>query len=447
MNLLWKKVLQPVCAGWHKLLCGIPAVILLLLSVGCAQKEAPITELYFLNWGYEDTRYTSLYSAVQKFNQSHPDRPYALSVEKYQDNDWNEYLELCGQRHREGKLDLFSTAPEFIGIFAEQDVILPLDDLLSKELFQQEYFPTVWSSMAYNGHYWGIAMDTDVQIVFVNRAALRAAGYSEKEIQELPDRTASGHFLMQELLEVARIGVHRADCRFGILHRPKKGQFFYMVAQAFGAFTSDKDGTVSFHEEQYAEMLSFYQSIVNEGLLPENVTSMSWPEINQAFSAGQTAVYFGACYSLYDSMIECNAITDDILNQYVPLLFPAVRDIGRPLTISHPIVYAVDSNTKYRNDIMEILTIAFSDSHNFATHCVSTYHLPVTVSALESPVFQNNGFLMDNMYMLDYAVFLPTAPDTWEQMEILFQDVIIAEQTNQLPEDIARSSSYWFSGR
>lgn len=420
-------------------------LLLLLSTAGCTQSTPQITQLQFLNWGYEDTRYTNLYHAVQEFNQMHPDRPYALNIEKYQDNDWDEYQALCEQRHEEGAIDLFTTGHEYIGALAEQEIIMPLDDLLCQEVFQDEYFSTIWSSVTYNGQYWGMPLDTDVQMVFVNRAALRAAGYSEAMILNLPEQTASGQFTMEDLMEIAHAGMDKAGCQYGVLHRPKNGQFFYMMAQAFGSYTISENGDVLFHEEQYGDMLSFYREMVSEGLLPTDMTTMSWYEVNQAFTDGQTAVYFGACYSLYDAVVECNAVAEDVLAQYVPILFPPVREGGRPLTISHPMVYMVDSNSKYAEDIMEILSIAFSDSHNLATHCATTYHLPASASVLEDSVFQNNTFLMDSVYMLDYAVFLPTHPNIHHQMDILFEDITLAEQSEQPLGDIVLSASYRFA--
>lgn len=429
----------------YKRIAAVICALLFLIPTGCSRTSPQITQLYFLNWGYEDTRYTNLYQAIQEFNQKHPDRPYALHVEKYQDEDWDEYQTLCEQRHEEGKLDLFITGHEYIGTLSEQDIILPLNDLLEQDLFQQEYFSTVWSSVTYQEQYWGMPLDLDVQMVFVNRNALRAAGYSEEEIQNLPMQVASGNFLMDDLLEIARAGIQDGGCRFGVLHRPKNGQFFYMIAQSFGALTDGQDGTLDIHEDNYAEMLSFYQELRNENLLPQNIVSMSWFDVNQSVAEGEPAVYFGACYSLYDIVIDCNVVAEDVLAQYVPILFPAIHEDGRPLTISHPMVYVVDKDTKYRDDILEILSITFEDSHNLATHCATTYHLPASASALADAIFHNNTFLMDSIYMLDYTIFLPTDSDIRMQMDILFGDVIAAEQTNELPSEIAHAASRRFS--
>ncbi|WNX85281.1 extracellular solute-binding protein [Agathobaculum sp. NTUH-O15-33] len=417
----------------------------LTLLCGCSGRQAQITELNILNWGYEDTRYTNLYQAVQTFNARHPDRPYALQVEKYRDADWDEYQALCEKRHEEGRLDLFATGHEYIGALADGGVIAPMDELLRGELFQQEYFPTVWSSVEYEGQYWGMPIDLDVQMVFIHKDALRAAGYTATEASALPERTARGEFTMEALIDIARAAKAQGGFRYGLLHRPPNGQFFYMLASAYGALEGKPDGSITFDEQRYAEMLRFYQSLTQEGLLPPDLTEWEWVAVNQAFASGDAAVYFGASYSLYDVMIECGALADDVIEQYVPILFPAVRQGGRPITISHPMVYVIDSGSRHQKDIEEILTIAFADSQNSVNHCVTTYHLPASVSAAENAVFHNNAFLTGSMYMLDYTIFLPVTADIRTKMTYLFEDVSAAERAADTPEALAQAAAFHFS--
>lgn len=427
-----KRILAVLCA-------------LALLAAGCSRPSPSVTELRILNWGYEDSRYTNLYQAVQAFNRRHPETPYALRVEKYQDNDWDAYQALCEARHSAGQLDLFATGHEYIGRLAAQDMILPMDDLLGQALFQQEYFQTIWPGISYAGQYWGMPIDIDVQMVFVHRDALRAAGYTARQIAALPQEVASGRFRMDDLMDVARAGVQAGGFSYGLLHRPKNGQYFYMLAQAYGALYPNADGTMCYDAERYAEMLSFYQSLTESGLLPETMTEMSWTQVNQAVIDGQAAVYFGACYSLYDMVVECGAVAQEVLDQYTALLFPAVREGGQPTTISHPMIYAVDSNTPYRDDIFEILSIAFADSHNMAAHCAGTYHLPASTAVTQDAVFRNNTFLVDNMYMLDHTTFLPNHPDTRAQMDRLFADVAAAERGTQTPAALAQAAASAFA--
>ena len=414
----------------------LAALFVWIAIAGCSQADsrAAIEELTVMSWGYEDSRYSALFHAVQSFNHAHPDRQYALNIEKYTGMNWQEYQERFEALQKSGKLDLLLVGHEYLGDLAQKGMIVPLDGLLSGQAFQNEYFPTVWQSLRYDGKLWGVPTDLDVQTVFVSRRALRAAGYSAAQIEALPDAVRQGAFTMPELLNVARAGTQSGVVSRGVTHRPTSGQSFYLLAQMYGAFRVGESGSLSFDRGAYEQMLVFYQQLaeINGGYL-----STSWDDVYRSVMENDTAVFFGASYSIYDMIVEQGAQADALLGEYVPMLFPALDAGGHPTTISHPMVFAVSTNVKSQGDIEEILSLAVQDISASTTHCVTTYHLPVTKSVAQDALFQNYAFLMGSLYMLDYTTFLPVLPQTPDLLLQLYADCTAVEKGEQTPAQAA----------
>ncbi len=401
-------------------------LFMMIALSGCTAGKEEVIELNLLTTGYEDTRYTSIFNAIQQFNKENSGRKYILNVDQYTNVfwDWDAYNDQFREKYKDGSVDIFITTNEDIGELADQKLIEPLDDVLKKASFTEEYFSPLWESIIYEGHKYGFLIETEVRIVFISREVLRQLGFSEEDILALPELVKQGIFTMDDLLTISRKSVEKNLTQYGILHRPTKGTFFYMMAKDFGAISYDENHEIIINQAAFEDMLDFYYNLTHTlELTPKNSTRVDWHHAYKEIINHNTAVFFGASWSIYDMVTELGASSEEILSNYMPMLFPSVRSNDQPSTISNTMVCTIASNSQYKDDIKQILEIAYTDWDANAIHSVNTFHLPVSQSAAQNPIFQNNSFLNNIMYMLDYTTLMPSNVNIKQISSDIFQAV------------------------
>ena len=404
---------------------------ILLTCIGCASQEQQKT-IHLLSWGYEDSRYLGLEKVVEEFNQSSKNVKYELKVERYTDGNWNwqKYLDLF----ETSKPDLIIINSDVMGRLAAEGYLEPLDSIVQQDMFQKEYLSPLLPSTMYNGHNWGLLIDSDVSMVFVNRAMLQELGYTEQQIKNFPKSIRTGEITMNDLVQISEIAVKRNICDYSMVHRPAGGVYFYMMADQFDAFRILPNGEIYFSEENMEKMLAFFQHTVNTSV---NTIPDTWNAVNDVFINGDAAVFFGNCWSIYDCITEKGANAEDLENQYVATLIPGIQKEDNPFTISNSMLITLSADSKNKEDIKKILSMAYSDWDACATHAAQTYHMPVSRTSVNSTFFQNNKFLVGNLYMMDYTNFAPNSPEIYIWRDALFQAVKSVENGSGTPKEVA----------
>ena len=403
-------------------LAAVLAVLATALC-GCSNWGQPPTTIRLMNFGYEDSRYTCLERVVEQYNKAHPEQQFVLEVEKYTDAewDWSDYQRLFQQATEEGSIDLILASSDYLGALASKGYLEPLDDIVQSEPFQSEYLAPLLPSLSYDGHSWGLLVETSVRMVYCNVQALRATGMTEQQLEAFPEQVRSGEVTMQDLLEIAQTGVDTGTTKYGIVHRPTPGVFFYLMAQKFGACELESDGQIKYDRDNLIRMLRFFQQIAQQNgqQMPD-----TWEACNNIFQQGDAAVYFGGCWAIHDVMLQNGLSSSAALEtQYIPVVFPAVDDNDMPSTISNSMVIMLAESSEHKDVLKEMLSDAYSDWEALGEHAAQTFHMPVSKSAAVSEAMEQNQFLKDNLYMLDLTGFMPNRSDTERWFQALFNAV------------------------
>lgn len=427
--------------GMRKILFVLLIISLQVGCIGRSNKEPEVITIRVLSFGFEETRVNNLIDAASKINEEFKDeginKIVEVKVEKYTGQLWDDYDEIFKERYENEGLDIFIIGHEDIGWLASDGYIVPLDKLTGKDTFKDVY-STLWQSVEWQGNKWGILQDFEVQLILANKEKLLELGWDEEAIAELPNQVKKGQFTLDDMTEIAEEAVKKGIVTNGILHRPVNGQAFYMMAKNFGAFYYDEDnGEVTISQSGLLSSLQYYYDIAREKeVLPTDNTLKNWEQINEIVIQGDVLFYYGATYTMYDLVTESGADLNKILDDYEPMLIPAAKDSGKPITISHPLVYTVTSISENKEIAYKLLEYG-SNPEAQAIHAVETYHLPVTKSARDSEKFKENQFLNDLMYTLDYTSFLPND----DEFNIIYQAYFDAIQDVELglkePEEAA----------
>ena len=409
-----------------------------ILLSGCGNLQKPDTEtIRLMNFGYEDSRYACLEDAIEQYNISHPERQFILEIQKYTDAewDWNDYQKIFERATEDGNVDLILASSDYLGALASQGYLEPMDEIVGSAEYQNEYLSPLLSSLTYDGRYWGLLVETSVRMVFWNTEVLQSLGMSSSELQAFPEKVLRGEITMQDLLEIAQIGQTSGLTKYGVVHRPTPGVFFYLMADKFNACHLEPDGEILYDRNNLIRMLQFFQAISskNGNRMPD-----TWEECNNVFENGDAAVYFGGCWTLHDVMLQNDLLSSEALEaQYIPTVFPIAGEGDAPSTISNSMIIMLSSNSENKQIIKDLLADAYSDWESLGSHAAQTYHMPVSRSAAASTEIEENVFLKDNLYMLDLTDFMPNRSDTASWFQALFNAVRSVENGTGILDEVA----------
>jgi len=85
-------------------------------------------------------------------------------------------------------------APDIIAMknlaaLADDGYIISLDDYVQKYwMLLEDIYPSLWNAVKYKGKIWGIPQDTEARPLYFRKDVLRALGWSEDEINALPEK-------------------------------------------------------------------------------------------------------------------------------------------------------------------------------------------------------------------------------------------------------------------
>lgn len=404
-------------------------------------KKTEYRTLQVVNYGHTKSRIASLQKAVDTYNEEHPDIQYSVEFNHYMDGvwDWDNYISMAEELLSQDDQDVLLTMPgEYIGGLAQDGYLLPLDDVIADPRFQQEYFTPLLPKTNYLGHTWGLLIEMDMRMAYINKHILTQLGYSKEDMEQLPENVRTGELTLEDLEKIGEMAVNQNLADFAMIHRPRYGTFFYGMAQQFHAFSIHEDETIEFDERNFAEMLRFYQRISSLNQKPQPT---EWSETNDVFIQEQAAVYLGDNWTIYDCVMERGGNEEKLLQQYIPCLLPAIHQGDSPFAISNTLQIIASSRCRYPESIKEILANAYSDWDSLASHCAQSYRLPVAASIAKSPSFQENRFQADLMYMMDYTSFMPYNSDNQRWLKALYQAVRSVENGTGTPEEVAHMFS------
>ncbi len=126
-------------------------------------------------------------------------------------------IEVEGQYFRKDYMDKLTAAfaageaPDIIAMknlaaLAEGGYIIPLDKYVEKyKILLEDVNPVLWNAVKYKGHIWALPQDTEARPLYFRKDVLRKLGWSEEEIEALPEKIRRGEVTLLDLIKIARL--------------------------------------------------------------------------------------------------------------------------------------------------------------------------------------------------------------------------------------------------
>jgi inositol-phosphate transport system substrate-binding protein len=414
---------------------GSALAIIVLLLAGCsdpgssdtvivrAQARAPFQQ-----------RVENLVLAAEQLNQEYERQGRATRVRvetSLFSGNWDEYLRNLILAFQSGRApDIWVTRHAELGWMARDGFILSLEEeIRAHPAVYDAVFDNLWDPVTYAGERWAVPLDVELRVLYYRKDVLRALGWTEQEILELPNQVQQGNFTLDDLTTIASEAVSRGLVSSGILHRPNDGPEFPMLLTGFGARIEDPvSGRLVVDREPTLQMLEWLHVAARTGAINPATTQMDWSAIHSQFINGRALFLIGAAHhwlewqqnSYHEQM---GNVDQAYLSDHVGfMLFPAAHPGAAPFTLAHPLTYVINSKSTHADVLMDLVRAA-TDPDLQVRHSLSSGHLVALGSAVTMPEYLAVDFLQAVAPMMAHSQAMPNHPDFMKYRRAVFKVV------------------------
>lgn len=358
--------------------------------------------------------------------------------------EWEEYRKKFYLAFKAGEgPDIYLTGHEDIGYLVENGYIIPLDDYVKKywDTVYYDVIPTLWDSCKYKGKIYAVPQDTEVRPMYFRKDVLRKLGWTEEQINELPIKVKNGEFTLYDLLEVAKQAVDKGLVERGIIHRVKEGYDYLQFYLAFGGRLWDPaQGKMVATKSAWKKTFEwFYKAVYEYHVISPTQFSGDWDKDFHEPATKGTALFISGGSWHKGEWVSKGLLTEEQFWDVMGfMLHPAGEKGGKPVTLSHPLIYTITTLAEKRGkaDIAAALLALVTDPHLNANHAVQSSHLAILYSEISDSRYAKDKFLQDVAYMLDYTHFIPSHPK-WALYSHAVYNVLRAVESGDLKPDEA----------
>jgi len=357
----------------------------------------------------ENWRVNSFLAAAKDLNADLEARgdPRRVEVEVIQDNlGWAEYVNEFVIGYGVGETpDIWLTGHEYIGAQSEAGRIIALDEMMKEFPGFKNIIDSLWDRTEYKGKIWGVPQDPEERLLlYWNKSLLKKVGWSNEEIAALPEKIEKGEFTLYDILETAKQAVDNdvVEPGYGFWTRPNNDPDFTAFYYAFGGETIDPvTGKLVFDKTAGLKYYKFFSDAVQKcGFMHFESGyrfGIDWGKAWYTEVSESKVLFWVGGTSQWVELAEI--YLKDIGGEKYAWenlgfgLIPAAEKGGKPNSLTHPIVYVINSQCKHQD-----LALALLGSLQSQT---------------EYKFYKGSRLLSETLYMLDYTTFLPNNP-YWE---------------------------------
>ncbi len=282
-------------------------------------------------------------------------------------------------------------------------------------------------------------------------------GWSEEEIDSLPDRVIEGEFTFQDMLDVAEQAVNEGIVTpgNGFWHRPSNGPDFLYYYYGMGGEVLDEENNLVVERDALVSVYELLGSAVDREVLRSDILGVDWNEVWHPTVAQADTVLFAAGGTWNWPNWAINYVADrggdEYLFENIGLSLIPAMETGEPITLTHPLAYMISSDSENPEVAMALIAAVTTPEAN-NRHAIDSFHLGILQSQVESEAYQENRLLSGAHYMLDHTTSLPNHPgwNAWSNAYYLgiqavetgeaspegAADIAIAQMENELGDQI-----------
>lgn len=280
-----------------------------------------------------------------------------------------------------------------------------------------------------NGKVYAMPFDMPLRVIYYSKADLAKIGWSQEQIDALPQQIASGEVTLEDFIALCGEVVAKGGATYGLVHRPGAGNDFYDLLNAVGGEYYDENGKLVFDEAGITRMFQLlYDNAQVTKITPDNLNQMGWDTINKMVGTGTAFAYFGPMFSATYVANAAGLDTEEFAQQEAFVLFPKSADNDSPFCIAAPQFMSISSDTKYPELCKAIFRELQGDSADLlAHHSAVTFSLSSVTAANSMEEITSSPILAPVTYMADYVRNIPSIDNATTLRGLIFDQIVSLE--------------------
>jgi inositol-phosphate transport system substrate-binding protein len=282
--------------------------------------------------------------------------------------------------------------------------------------------------------------------MFFNKVLLKELGWSDAEIDGLPDKIKNGDFTLDDMIATAKEAVDKGVVEegHGYWHRPRKGGDYvqYYFQHGGRLYDPDEDKLVV-TKQALIDWYAFQRRVVEEGITPENYIGTEWAIWHDTVTHDGALFWNGGIWQWSDW--RKNYVADlggeDYLFEHVGYaLQPSGKAGVAAGQLSHPLVYMITSESASgkKNQELACAVLAKTTTAEINTlHAVGSAHLGIVKAQANYPDYTADKLLTETLYMLDHNYYQPNHVMYGVYYDIVWDALVKAENGDLSPEAAA----------
>ena len=342
----------------------------------------------------------------------------------YQTIDNTEFHNNIVFAHKSGDApDIFICDTDVAG-FVNAGCVLDITDIMTDAMAEGICTPST-----VDGKVYAMPFDMPLRVIYYSKADLAKIGWTQEQIDALPQQIASGEFTLEDFMDLCAEVVEKGGATYGLVHRPGAGNDFYDLLNAVGGKYYDEEGNLVFDEAGITRLFQLlYDNAQTTKITPTNLNQMGWDTINKMVGTGEAFAYFGPMFSATYVAQAAGLETDAFAEQEAFALFPKSEYSDAPFCVSAPQFMSISADTQYPDLCKEIFLELQGDSADLlAHHSATTFSLSSVTAANSMDEITSSPILAPVTYMADYAKNIPAIDDATTLRGLIFDQIVSLE--------------------
>jgi inositol-phosphate transport system substrate-binding protein len=162
------------------------------------------------------------------------------------------------------------------------------------------------------------------------------------------------------------------------------------------------------------------------------IYGMDGKQFHETVTSGKVLFYNAGTWTWKDWQATYKVPEQALWDNVGFMLVPAAAKGGKPVTVSHPLAYAVTGNAKDPDLAFRLIANATTPDLN-SRHSVTSAHLAVLTTQANDPTYMKDKFLLATGYMLDFTKFIPNHAKFGVYDDVLYRFLGAVEQGQFTP--------------
>ncbi len=332
------------------------------------------------------------------------------------DKDWGEYKnEFVLASEANEAPDIILSGHEDIGAWAPAGSIIPLDDMIADHAEFSDIVPKLWESQKWGGKTWGVPQDAEARPIFFSKLLLSDLGWTDEEIDSLPQRVIDGEFTFADLVATAQQAVDEGvvEAGHGFYHRTGNGPDWLIWYYGEGGQVLDENGQLVFDRAAAEAALELISSFPANNLTRSDIIGLDGNILNTDVASAESVLFYqGGSWNWANwarNFVADRGGNDYLLENMSMMLFPTMNEEVGPITLTHPLSYMISSSSEHPDVAMALIAAVTTPEAN-NRHAIDSFHLGILNTQIETADYADNQAISQAHYMLDHTSSIPNNP-------------------------------------